>query len=1843
MKKYRGLFAAFLVVAVVLTTFGQVVPSAGTISDLDNIDMTRYSVRYKGDMPDSELNDGGAFAMGSAVWRNYLFVPVNFDRAGSDAKREDLTQLAIYDLSGNKATYLGSWNKTDLGIPAPEVTNQKKDNFIYGVSVSDEYICLLVDMTQSQPTDGNSASSDLALFVYENNLLGATSLPAPIRVNIKTPVYSSKRDLDILNTWWRRGDTVGDLRPYQTMIVPGREGVPSAFVSTYGRHSIAENGGFVTITNITEDESLQIHSKIKEYDLFNYTAADGVTVKRADYLCDVAFKGDKGYFLTRMAGGGDSLIYKDPYAYKSNALAIFTVSFEDPHNPQVIDVTAFDGDCKYNNIDTLTGEAIGNANYCNSGNYYISVGDDDMAYITSGEMNTGVFIDDLPHVFVFDCSGTDVTYVARHELRSNDGKTKPNGVGKMQIAGDILVGGSSTGYNVYLVMLKLSSDRTEVLDRKVDGTISGVNRFVYETLKYGTKVILPHGSGSGAESTSDTNRGTIDIINVLAGGVSWEGEENNKTNVALENVYAKFEQNYLQNGYNTVLVSGENVSDEPMDISIVFGLYKDEVLQKTQVGEKHTIEAGEKINISDSINLEGIEGLDDMVLKAYLWDNMTTIKPLAKTISPQMTEFDFVLSEAAATSAGVYDEDNKLIRTLWGNVKYEAGTHTEKWDGLDDWGNIVPDGNYTVKVLSNNVEYEKLIPVIGNTSDCSTWDSFISSYNMLFDMATSKSDSRIYYCSDHVEGGYGLRYLNSNDLSVNGGLLEANGGNNTATHVASDGQYVYWGTAEKRIYGGDQGEIRAFIWRTDGTGKIAAFTNDTYNVDSKWNQNDTTTKNGLYWSSLRYITKTTEKGVYNYNRIGGVEVQQDGNYLLSAFRDADKVFVNDKTLGDNIFEMDLKEPSAMAMSRSGGSLDNTVYIAYNKNPDEEKGFAIAKYNINSDGSLTKDKDVVTGLDTVLAMALSPDGSTLVVCQGGEQDKIFVYNTADNSLRLTYGTGESYYDDPTVYDDKLMFDDMVFDYSQTYEHSFAEFLDNDSVLVGDSGNTRTLQLNVGSSTAVLEYDIAFQSNSYSATCVRNAENRIFSSKKEYSLDYDKLEEYMASRSDRYDYDGFRDAWKLERNYMLYYEKHFPGWGESLATGFGRAVEQSNGYTYFNQLIGDTNYIFKQAPDGTITDTGVSLGKNIGGKDLQPDMSLWYFKSSGKVKSLYSQACLGYDENQNPIYGEEVLRARIDYETGGDKIPTQSDRYLAITDDERVVFLEAPGPASVILDHEVKHMHLGSLDISGGVATEFDWLAAPGTMRNNNNDFPLDGYFDIQGPPQYTGKFAMAYGNDVIFHYRGEGYKGRQANSFLHFNEDGLLVTVCENNLSGYDGGTNERYGRAGDILEAQPCNSMSTSIATNPTNPDIAYIFQNTEGAAGGVHITRLTGLLSIKTQEIPVVLKRGMVEGIAYTCYESGDLDSTTLINRGVSNTFAIPFITEGEGTNRSVRFEGYFEVDSTDTYPFAVKTDGKVKMWLDSQLIIDSEGDGVGVLYLEANRAYRIMLEVCPSSTGELSRFDVAYMSDGEYVYLDDDKLFCNYPSAGKENTVSLLDGFKFIGKFEFGMYGWTRELSDIYGEKTTANVILSNWNYKREGTVDMKINVYDECVRDSSNKIVKTYQYIRRNLGTVDSKYWKIDADVRYLSCFTRSAQSVDNPRNTDGTSIEVVDADGKYIANFYIQHNGDQPTVLAKGNNQVISNIKKNSGSSEVSSTNYNFFSPYGNDPLTRPNELSFENLGNGKIRITYMGEYLDVEPLDPTANINSPAVFRVASWNNHSVGSSHSWNITKLDLIYDTTAE
>ncbi len=129
-------------------------------------------------------------------------------------------------------------------------------------------------------------------------------------------------------------------------------------------------------------------------------------------------------------------------------------------------------------------------------------------------------------------------------------------------------------------------------------------------------------------------------------------------------------------------------------------------------------------------------------------------KPLAvaNTLS-----FTYTLPEARNVSLGVFDSSGNLVRTLLTNIKRPAGTVVEKWDGLNDFGDPLPPGNYTVKGLSHTGISQKWVLSIHNSGN-PPWvtadgtGSWGGDHGVPLDAASS--GDRVYLLWEAAEAGW---------------------------------------------------------------------------------------------------------------------------------------------------------------------------------------------------------------------------------------------------------------------------------------------------------------------------------------------------------------------------------------------------------------------------------------------------------------------------------------------------------------------------------------------------------------------------------------------------------------------------------------------------------------------------------------------------------------------------------------------------------------------------------------------------------------------------------------------------------------------------------------------------------------------------------------------------------------------------------------------------------------------------------------------------------------------------------------------------------------------------------
>jgi hypothetical protein len=142
----------------------------------------------------------------------------------------------------------------------------------------------------------------------------------------------------------------------------------------------------------------------------------------------------------------------------------------------------------------------------------------------------------------------------------------------------------------------------------------------------------------------------------------------------------------------------------------------------------------------------------------YLSGCFVLLAPMALSGQNNLVPFNFTLNQSSTTSAGIFRKDSTLVRTLWNNVKYAAGTHTAYWDRKDDNGRMVTDTSFVVRVLSNNTTYAWEGARIGNTSDSLTGPTKHRYFQRIKSMAITGNTA--YYSVGYSEGTTSVYRLN---------------------------------------------------------------------------------------------------------------------------------------------------------------------------------------------------------------------------------------------------------------------------------------------------------------------------------------------------------------------------------------------------------------------------------------------------------------------------------------------------------------------------------------------------------------------------------------------------------------------------------------------------------------------------------------------------------------------------------------------------------------------------------------------------------------------------------------------------------------------------------------------------------------------------------------------------------------------------------------------------------------------------------------------------------------------------------------------------------------------------
>ncbi|UFH55522.1 FlgD immunoglobulin-like domain containing protein [Spirosoma sp. KNUC1025] len=421
--------------------------------------------------------------------------------------------------------------------------------------------------------------------------------------------------------------------------------------------------------------------------------------------------------------------------------------------------------------------------------------------------------------------------------------------------------------------------------------------------------------------------------------------------------------------------------------------------------------------------------------------------------------FSFTLQTDARTSAGVYTKDGVLIRTLWSGVSYKAGTYAMSWDGKDDYGHLYADGSYDVKVVSNNIT-ATWDGVIGNSSGQLTGPSVHRGWETIRTMTAT--GNTLYYAKGYSEGSPSQTKFSSVTPQAKTSLLTSSGTGQATLFSATDGVNVYWA-------GYDAFAAVADSWFVFAT-KVAD--------DSEY----VFPKGAPYQVTRGYKYKSSIAAVEDV-AVTGLAVQKGGNYLFIAYQDVNAILAFNKTTGEYIKTIELGAPVGNICVDKNDNL--WVVLGSNK---------VQKYTAKADGSLLATTLSITGLSSPQALAVSPDGTTLLVADAADSQQLKAFSTTTAAPSWTYGRKGGYATDATVTNDKFYF--LMGD---TGRNAYLTYQADGSFWVGDSGNFRALHFSA--SRSLLDC-VMYVPTCYSSSVDGTNPSRVFAGFLEFAVDYSK---------------------------------------------------------------------------------------------------------------------------------------------------------------------------------------------------------------------------------------------------------------------------------------------------------------------------------------------------------------------------------------------------------------------------------------------------------------------------------------------------------------------------------------------------------------------------------------------------------------------------------------------------------------------------------------------------------------------------------------------------------------------
>lgn len=730
--------------------------------------------------------------------------------------------------------------------------------------------------------------------------------------------------------------------------------------------------------------------------------------------------------------------------------------------------------------------------------------------------------------------------------------------------------------------------------------------------------------------------------------------------------------------------------------------------------------------------------------------------------------FTYTVDSVRTTSAGIYTSDDILVKSLWSNVSKTAGSYTVTWDGTDSVGSSASSGSYKAKVLISGVQY-LWEGVIGNTSAGQTRTTIHSGLSPISSMV--EIGPRKYFGYGYMEGRTCTYYYEANPQSRSQILSTSQPGPPVANLVCADATNVYWGAHDPYEQQFNPGNEHSFVYATT----VASNARKTF---SSGTPQDLRFGDDVGTNIL--VSNVTAANCL----ISGIAVQQSGNYLFVARRSLNQIKVHNKSTGALVQTLTYTTPQGLSIDPI---TDNLWMITGTT--------SLARYVVNSDGTLQTASIPITGLTTPLKTAISQDGATIAVIDAGNQQVVKAYSTSTGASSWTLGTVGGYFSNATVTNTKFYFSD-----TRGTRDVYLCFLSDGSFWLGDGGNNRSLHFN---SSRVYQEQIMFQPGLYTSYVDPNTPTRVFAGNMlEFAVDYGVS---LSATT----------GWTLVKN-----------WGANIASGdydllvgTMTPVTLSNGRTYcFMTKNGakDPYKVFELVEGGTTRYTG----KDAGAYPLLYANGQQRFMQSGLYKRYNLQS---FDGSGNPNYSFPANTWATPAGGGVSNSGSFNNPGEVTSNNIVIAFNGGKGGG----------FHIGGFRLLTGT---WVWKSAKNTAINYTGNYPTDGSYDIGNMITTTGgggpgSVAMAIENNVFWHYYGEFWKGAggQVNKFNHLHGDtGLMIGQ-------FGVARNPGVGNS-DPLDGMAGNAFKPMVVKVG---NVYYMYHNDESFWSGVHRWKIYNLNKI--------------------------------------------------------------------------------------------------------------------------------------------------------------------------------------------------------------------------------------------------------------------------------------------------------------------------------------------------------------------------------------------------------------------